>query len=155
MRTREADEPEEFERPTGHIARARVQHGFMVSKGNLVQNGLIIVHVKSAPATIIALHAEEPLQTTLQTFTLFLVGKPGLVQRNQYGHSVIVVWIKIVIKLKGPSPGLPAPVLDLPISFAQHLLAHHPLDRSAHIRMCARQARVSQAYDGEHRIPHW
>src|SRR5262249_28750852 len=82
MRTREADEPEEFERPTGHVARARVQHGFMVSKGNLVQNGLIIVHIKSPPAAIIALHAEEPLQTTLQDLPLFLVGKPGLVQRN-------------------------------------------------------------------------
>src|SRR5262245_66274749 len=82
VRTREADEPEEFEGPTGHIARARVQHGFMVSKGNLVQNGLVIVDVKRPPATIVALHAEEPLQATLQDFALFLVGEPSLVQRN-------------------------------------------------------------------------
>jgi hypothetical protein len=65
VRTRETDEPEEFQRPTGHVACAWIQHGFMVSKGNLVQNGLIIIHVKRAPATIVTLHAEEPLQTTL------------------------------------------------------------------------------------------
>ena len=154
MRTREADESQELERPAGHIARARVQHGFMVSKGNLVQNGLVIVHVKSPPAAIVALHAEEPLQTTLQDFALFLIGEPGFVQRNQHCHSVIIIRIKIVVKLKGPSPGLSTPVLDLPIPFPEHLLAHHPLHRLAHIGMRARQARVSQGDNGEHRIPH-
>src|SRR5215510_9386017 len=126
----------------------------MISKGDLIQDDLIIIDVKSPPAAIIALHTEEPLQTTLQDFAFFLIRESGFVERNEHCHGVVVVWIKIVVKLKGPSPGLPAAVFDLPISFPEHLLAHHPLNRPAHIWMRARQARVSQGYNGKHRIPH-
>ena len=100
VRAWEADEPEQFEGSPSQVARAGVEHRLQISKRDLIQNGPVVVDVKSPPAAVVALHAEQPLQTALHHLTFFLVRQSCFMQGNEHCSSVVVVRIEIVVKLK-------------------------------------------------------
>ena len=95
-----ADPGEQFEGAPSHVARAGIQHRLQIGKGNLIQNGLVVVDVKSPPAAIVALHAEQPLQTALQHLAFFFVRQSCFMQSDEHCSRIVVVGIEIVVKLK-------------------------------------------------------
>ncbi len=148
MRTRKTDESQEFQGPPGQIAGAWVEHRLEIGERDFIQDGLVIIDVKGPPAPVVTLHAEQPSQATLQDLAFFLVWESGFVQGDEHRCRIVIVRIEIVVEFKRPATRLPTAVLDLPVSLAQHLLTHHPLDGSAYMRMGAGQPRVGQGRNG-------
>src|SRR5207247_8226038 len=57
-----AEGAEQLESASRQVLRGRIEQSAMIGEGNVVEDEPVIVGVERAPAAIVALHAQEPVE---------------------------------------------------------------------------------------------
>src|SRR4029077_5364781 len=94
-----AEAPEAFEYACRNIGSRGIDHRVVVGKRNVAEKRFVVVAVKSAPAAVAVLHAEQPLNTSAHRSLHALGGrKLHPLQGHEYERGVVHVRIKIIAK---------------------------------------------------------
>src|SRR5215472_9168990 len=123
-----AEAAKAFNNTRSDVGSRRIDHGIVISEGNVAEELAIVVPVERSPAPIAVLHTEQPLNTAANSaFQSFGVWISHALEGHQNESGVVDVWIKIIAKFKRPAAWFGVFILDLPVARAKHLLREHPI----------------------------
>ena len=91
--------------PGADVGRRRVQQRAVIGKRNILQEHMIVIGVERTPASVIALHADDPFGAAFDGLAVFF--GIGPVQRHDNDGGIIDIRIIVVPILKGPTAARP------------------------------------------------
>src|SRR5262249_42332497 len=123
-----AEAAKAFNNTRSDVGSRRIDHGIVISEGNVAEELAIVVAVECAPTAIAILHAEQPLNTAANSaFHSLRIGIGHALKCHQHEGGVVDVGIKIIAKFKRPTARFSVLILDLPVAGPKHLLREHPI----------------------------
>src|SRR2546425_10922704 len=145
--------PHQLESTTGEIFRRRVEERAVVGEGDVVEVQLVVVRVERGPATVSALHAEEPAEPAL-------LGRSHpfeaahLLERHQHHRAVVEVGIEVVGVLERPAARLYPPSPCLPVARYEDLAFEQPLGGPAQRWIVGRAPAFEERSHRQRRVPY-
>src|SRR6266849_3360683 len=149
-----AERAEELEAAPGQVLRRWVEQGAVVGERDVIQIEAVVVGVERTPASVGALHPEEPAEPALLGRSRKVGVEPLHLLEGHHDHRRIVeVGVEVVVVLERPAAGLHVRTLHLPVAGDEDLPRDHPLTGAAQLRVIRREITLDEGVDRERRVP--
>jgi hypothetical protein len=127
----------------------------MVGEGDVVEQEPRLVRVERRPAAVLALHAPEPANGTLDgNAPTAIVRVFDLTQAHGDDRGVVEVGVVGVVELERPAAGREPRALDLPVARLEHLAVEEPVSGADQGRMPGGEPRGQERVDRQRGVPH-